>query len=63
MSNLQAGLNRLSYQLGAMIDPVGHAADERKFAINRNCPTCFAEPGLRCETKTGNVASRPHNNR
>lgn len=64
---MNQGLAQLSHQLGRWIDPAGHAKDDERrrqsAQLMRNCPTCFAEPGQRCQTRTGNIASKSHNHR
>lgn len=60
-TNPYAGLGRLSYDLGRLIDtPTQAAARRAEEAAQRPCPTCGALPGQRCITASGKVSRQPH---
>lgn len=62
---LQAGLTRLSYDLGRIIDTPAQAkaraAQESAQALNWvPCPHCLAGKGQRCRTAAGKPAAKAH---
>lgn len=61
----QAGLSRLSYDLGRIIDTPAQAkaraAQETAQAFNWvACPHCLAGKGQRCRTASGKLAAKVH---
>lgn len=61
---LLAGLGRIAYDLGAIIDSPAQAAARRtEQAHRRPCPTCKSGPGVRCRTASGKLSRQPHSAR
>lgn len=63
----RAGLNILATKLGRIIDPAGHAKDDRRraesAALHRRCPYCDAPPHYSCVTRLTRENTSTHSAR
>lgn len=56
-----AGLGRVSYELGKILDSPAQAAARRtENALRVPCPTCDAAPGVWCRTASGRKSRQLH---